>query len=32
MLTPDDLTPAERDSIIEAARITLKAIIDNDQA
>lgn len=32
MLTPDDLTPEERDALIEAARIALKAIIDNDEA
>lgn len=32
MLTPDDITPEEATAIIEAARIALKAIIDNDQA
>ena len=32
MLTPDDLTPEEAKAIIQAARIALKAIIDNDEA
>jgi len=31
MLTPDDLTPAEREATIAAAHIAL-ALIDNDEA